>query len=99
MYARFGHPAPEPSGCADVGATEGMDTTGGAPEACRWSPQEEEDQEFFENGEHLPSAIDTTQHCYNVAVSWDYCRTRLDTGAPRLSLLSRQARKAAGAMG
>ena len=68
MYASFGHPAAEPLGCADRGSTDGMDTSGGALDAYRWSPQEQ-DQAFFENGEYLPSAIDTTQHCYNVAVS------------------------------
>lgn len=70
MYASFSHPSAEPAGCADRGSTDGMDTSGGALEAYRWSTPQEQDQAFFENGEYLPSAIDTTQHCYNAAVSW-----------------------------
>ena len=44
---------------------------GGGFDAKGWGPVEEEehDREFFENGEYLPSRIDTTQNSYHVVVS------------------------------
>lgn len=84
MYSRgSGGPTELPPGHQqqheDSSSVDEMDTSsgggggGGGFEAKGWGPAEEDeegrDREFFENGEYLPSRIDTTQHSYNAVVS------------------------------
>ncbi|CAN0231267.1 unnamed protein product, partial [Pylaiella littoralis] len=64
------------SGGGGGGGGEGVEggEGGGVCETKWWSPAEEEgdhDQEFFENGEYLPSRIDTTQHSYHAVCDRD----------------------------
>lgn len=71
MYSSSSHSALESPECADEVSTDDMDTSPRSFEATkRWYPQDgERDLELFENGEYIPSAIDTTQHSYYAAVS------------------------------
>lgn len=60
------------SGASTAGGGEGgRGGVAGGLEAKGWSPDEDRDTgtEIFENGEFLPSQLDTTQPAYNAVVS------------------------------
>ncbi|CAM9771455.1 unnamed protein product, partial [Ascophyllum nodosum] len=73
MYLSSGPSSVRSSGGTDDGTLDldDMDTSPGVFEAKLWPRPEEREQEFFENGEYLPSAIDTTQHSYNAVCDRD----------------------------